>query len=133
MSDTGSQAPRAEQSDYDRLLHANLNRIFNERDAGKRAVAIAELYVEEPVMYEPDNILHGREAISAVAGALLERFGPGFRFTPEGPATGHHGMGVLSWHAGPEGGPITVTGKDVAEIVDGRIARLWVLLGLTAG
>ncbi|PJI55164.1 hypothetical protein CTI14_07335 [Methylobacterium radiotolerans] len=64
----------------------------------------------------------------AVAGALLDRFGPTFRFRPVGRAVGHHGMGSLRWEAGPEGGPIAVTGTDVAEIVDGRIGRLWVLL-----
>jgi hypothetical protein len=35
---------------------------------------------------------------------------------------------VLRWEAGPEGGPVAVTGSDAAQIVDGRIASLWVLL-----
>ncbi|WP_043363519.1 nuclear transport factor 2 family protein [Belnapia sp. F-4-1] len=114
---------------HDRLLRANLERVFNERDAARRADAMAELYVAEPVMYEPDKVVAGREAIAAVAGALLEGFGPGFRFTPEkGPALGHHGMAVLRWHAGPEGSPAAISGADLAEIADGRIARLWVLL-----
>ena len=67
-------------------------------------------------------------SIAAVAGRLLDQFGPTFRFTPVGTAVGHHGLGSLQWRAGPEGGPVTVTGADVAEIVGGRIARLWVLL-----
>lgn len=128
MSDTTSKFPEAAEPDYDRLLRANLERIFNERDAERRAAALAELFVEEPVMYEPDNIVQGRDAISAVAGALLDRFGPTFRFTPAGAAVGHHGLGSLRWQAGPEIGPVTVTGSDVAEIIDDRIVRLWVLL-----
>lgn len=116
------------EPDYDHLLRANLQRVFNERDADKRAAAAAELFTADPVMYEPDAVVEGRAAISAVAGKLLEQFGPTFRFTPTGPAVGHHGLGVLRWEAGPDGGPIAVTGADVAQIIDGRIARLWVLL-----
>ncbi|GJD92202.1 hypothetical protein BHAOGJBA_5755 [Methylobacterium hispanicum] len=128
MSDTTSKISEAAEPDYDRLLRANLERVFNERDAERRAAALAELFVEEPVMYEPDNVVQGRDAISAVAGALLDRFGPIFRFTPAGTAVGHHGFGSLQWQAGDEGGSVTVTGSDVAEVVHGRIARLWVLL-----
>lgn len=116
------------EPDYDHLLHANLERVFNERDADKRAQAIDELFVADPVMYEPTNIVNGRAAISMVAGQLLEQFGPTFRFQPTGSAIGHHGLGVLRWEAGPEGGPVAVTGSDAAQIVDGRIAHLWVLL-----
>lgn len=127
MSD-GTEAAPATEPDYDRLLRANLARIFNARDAGARAAALAELYVAEPTLFEPDNVVRGRAAIVAVAGALLDRFGPTFRFVPVGTAAGHHGVGSLRWEAGPAGGPVAVTGTDVAEIVDGRIARLWVLL-----
>ena len=126
MPDT--ETPTAAEPDYDQLLRANLERVFNERDAGKRAVALAELFVDEPVMYEPTDVVRGREAISAVAGKLLEQFGPTFRFSPVGVAVGHHGQGSLRWQAGPDDGPVAVTGTDVAEVVGGRIARLWVLL-----
>jgi SnoaL-like domain len=116
------------ETDYDHLLRSNLLRVFNERDAGKRAAALEELFVAEPTMYEPTNTVVGRAAISEVAGQLLERFGADFRFVAQSAAVGHHGLACLRWHAGPKGGPITVTGIDAAEIVDGRIARLWVLL-----
>lgn len=115
-------------TDYDHVLQSNLHRVFGERDTARRDAAIAELYVAEPVMYEPDQVIEGRAAISTVAGALLERFGSTFTFTPEGKAVGHHGMATLRWQAGPAGGPVAVTGADVAQIEDGRIARLWVLL-----
>ncbi|CAO4152366.1 nuclear transport factor 2 family protein [Methylorubrum extorquens] len=128
MSDTTQITQGAAEPDYDRLLRANLERIFNERDAGKRAAALDELYVAEPVMFEPTDVVRGRSAIVAVAGNLLEQFGPTFRFSPIGIAVGHHGLGSLQWQAGPDGGPVVVTGADVAEFADGRIARLWVLL-----
>jgi hypothetical protein len=97
MSDVDA---RTQEPDYDRLLRSNLERVFNERDAARRAAAIDELFVAEPVMYEPDKVVVGRAAIGAVAGSLLEQFGPTFGFTPAGPAVGHHGVGVLRWQAG---------------------------------
>ena len=114
--------------DYDRLLRDNLERVFNERDAARRDAVIAELFVADPVMYEPTGVVQGRSNISDVAGKLLAHFGPDFSFVPDGPAVGHHGLAVLRWHAGPKDGPIAVTGADAAEIEAGRIVRLWVLL-----
>ena len=116
------------EPDYDHLLRSNLERVFNERDAARRADAIAELFVAEPVMFEPTKVVRGRSEIAGVAGQLLEQFGPDFAFVPTGTALGHHGLARLAWQAGPKNGPVAVTGADVAEIVDGRIARLWVLL-----
>ncbi|MGU3543562.1 nuclear transport factor 2 family protein [Methylobacterium sp. A52T] len=132
MSETTDAIRPAVEPDYDRLLRANLERVFNERDAGKRVAALDELFVDEPVMYEPTDVVRGRAAIASVAGKLLEQFGPTFRFTPVGTAVGHHGLGSLQWQAGPDGGAIVVTGADVAEVVNGRIARLWVLLNQPA-
>ncbi|USI74671.1 nuclear transport factor 2 family protein [Sphingomonas morindae] len=116
------------EPDYDHILRSNLERVFNERDPQQRARALAELTTEVPLMYEPDAVVTGRDAISAVAGRLLAQFGPDFAFVPEGRAVGHHGMASLRWRAGPRGGDPVVTGIDTAEIVAGRIARLWVLL-----
>ena len=113
---------------YDSLLRANLQRVFNERDAGKRNAALEELFVAEPIMYEPEAEVFGKSAISEVAGKLLDKFGPTFRFVAEGQAAGHHGIASLRWTAGLEGGPPLVTGIDTASVVDGKIAKLWVLL-----
>jgi hypothetical protein len=114
--------------DFDHLLRANLQRVFNERDPRRRVAAIAELYVPNPTMYEPDAVVEGRDAISDVAGKLLERFGPEFTFTPDSKGVGHHGIGSMRWYAGTQDVARMVTGTDTAEVVDGRIARLWVLL-----
>src|SRR4051812_34854181 len=107
---------------FDGLLRANLERVFNERDDARRAIAIAELFTEEPVMYEPGRPVRGREEISAVAGKLLKQFGPQFQFKPDGVGVGHHGMATLRWRAGEPGKAPTVQGYDTAEIIDGRIA-----------
>jgi hypothetical protein len=116
------------EPDYDHLLGSNIEHVFNERDAIKRSKAIAEIYTADPVLYEPTDVVHGREEISQAVDRLLKRFGPDFAFVPIGRSVGHHGVAHLSWQAGPRNGPVAVTGADVAEIVDGRIARLWVLL-----
>ena len=42
--------------DFDHLLRSNLERVFNERDEDKRRAAVADLFVDEPTMYEPTNI-----------------------------------------------------------------------------
>lgn len=114
--------------DYNGILRANLERVFNERDSSLRLAAVAELFVAEPIMYEPAGIVRGQVDIANTAGQLLEQFGPTFRFTPTRDAVGHHGVGSLPWEAGPEGEAVTVRGSDVAEIRDGKIARLWVML-----
>lgn len=114
----------AAHADYDLLLRSNLERVFNERDAVRRAAAIEELFVAEPILYEPVDVVHGRDGISRAAADLLEKFGSDFAFVPDGRAVGNHGLGVLTWHTTRAG----ITGIDVAEIHDGRIARLWVLL-----
>ncbi|WGT36521.1 nuclear transport factor 2 family protein [Pseudomonas atacamensis] len=122
-----------EVENYDALLRANLQRVFNERDAQKRIAAVQELFADTPTMYEPTGIVTGRAAISEVAGALLDQFGSDFAFVPEGPAVGHHGLGYLRWHAGLSAGSTVVSGVDVAEISEGKIVRLWVLLDAPQG
>ena len=122
-----------EVENYDALLRANLQRVFNERDAQKRIAAVQELFADTPTMYEPTGTVTGRAAISEVAGALLDQFGPDFAFVAEGTAVGHHGLGYLRWHAGPGDGPVIVSGVDVAEISEGKIVRLWVLLDAPQG
>ncbi len=52
------------EPDYDSLLRSNLERVFNERDATKRELAVRELFVEQPVMYEPTDSVLGRAAIA---------------------------------------------------------------------
>ena len=121
------QTSAATEPDYDHLLKSNLERVFNERDAEKRFSAIRELFVDEPVMFEPRAVVKGREAISAIAGDLLTQFGPGFRFEPLTAGVGHHGVGTLRWRGG-DAGRMMVTGFDTAEVVDGKISKLWVLI-----
>jgi len=114
--------------DYDRLMQANLGRVFNERDAGRRIAAIRELYAEDAVLYEQDSEAKGCAAIDAAAASVLSSLPPDFTFKAIGPAIGHHGIGRLRWQAGPPNGPVAVNGMDVAHFQNGRIHSLYVFL-----
>ena len=115
--------------DYDRLMRANLASVFNEREISKRTRAIAELYAEGAVLYEPpDMAAEGHAAISEAVTGLLASLPPDFAFTATGPALGHHGLGRLRWQAGPPNGPAAVNGMDVAHFQDGRIRSLHVYI-----
>src|SRR5258707_12427264 len=79
--------------DYDGLMQANLARVFGERDASRRMNAIAELYADDAVLYEPDASATGHAAISQAGEALLSSLPPNFVFIGIGPAVGPHGAG----------------------------------------
>ncbi|HEV7326546.1 MAG TPA: nuclear transport factor 2 family protein [Bosea sp. (in: a-proteobacteria)] len=115
-------------ADYDGILQANLKRVFGERDASLRAAAIRELYAPDAVLYEPDSIATGHDAIARAVEKLLASLPPAFVFSPIGPAVGHHGLARLCWRAGPPEGPVAVTGTDVARIEARRIASLHVFI-----
>ena len=120
-------------TDFDRLMRANLVKVFNEREPAKRFGAISELYCEDAMLYEPpDTAAKGYAAISAAVTRLLASLPPDFEFTATGPAIGHHGLGRLHWRAGPPSGPIAVTGMDIARFENGRIHSLHVFIEPTA-
>lgn len=113
-------------SDYDRLMQANLQRVFGERDAERRLDAIRALYAEDAMLNEPHASVQGHVAIRDAVTALLASLPAAFVFTAAGPASGHHGIGRLLWRSGPARGPVAVTGMDIAQIEDGRIRVLTV-------
>lgn len=125
------QAKRAEASapiDYDRLMRANLTRVFDERNAERRMVAIRELYAADAVLNEPQASAAGHDAICEAVTALLASLPPEFVFSASGPALGHHGIGRLRWSAGRPGQPAAATGMDIAHFQNGRIHSLFVFL-----
>jgi len=121
-------SPSKTPAGYEPLLHANLVRVFGERNRERRQAAIAEIYAPDAVLYEPDATATGHDAINEAVETLLANLPPAFVFTAQGPAIGHHGIARLRWTAGPPNGPAAVTGTDVAHVADGRIQSLYVLL-----
>jgi SnoaL-like domain len=116
----------AKALDYNRLMQANLARVFGERDTFRRSKAIAELYANDATLYEPDTEAKGHAAINRAVETLLSHLPSQFAFTAIGPAVGHHGIGRLRWQGGPPNGPVAVTGTDVAHFEGERIHSLYV-------
>jgi hypothetical protein len=114
------------------LMRRNLYEVFNERDRDRRTAAIKEVYGADPVFYEQDNVVEGREALDARVQALLDD-APGFTFSAAGDGTENHNMGRLTWHLGPPGAPPVVTGTDIAITSDGTIQALYTFVEETAG
>jgi hypothetical protein len=52
------------------LLTRNLHDVFGENDPARRRAAIAEIFTEDCVFYEPRGVYRGRDAIDRVAGAI---------------------------------------------------------------
>lgn len=113
---------------YDQIMQANLERVFKERDASRRAKAIGELYAEDAELHEPQQSVRGHHAISQAVADLLAQLPPDFTFTAIRPALGHNGLARLQWRAGPPEGPAVVTGIDVAHVERGLIRSLHVFL-----
>lgn len=114
--------------DFETLLQANLDLVFGERDPARRISAIREIYDENAVLHEPHRSARGHDAISQAVSELLEHLPHDFVFTAIRPASGHHGVGRLQWRAGRPGGPVEVTGTDVAQVEGGLIRALHVFL-----
>lgn len=114
--------------EYDRLMQANLLKVFGEHDPARRRDAIVELYAEDAAFYEPDSVATGHAEIADAVASLLNSLPPAFAFSANGPAVGHHGVGRLRWSSGPVGGPAAVTGTDVAHFEGGKIQSLYVFL-----
>ena len=114
--------------DFAAIMGANLERVFGEHDPARRIEAIRELYAPDAILHEPDRSVHGHEAVSRAVTELLGHLPRDFVFTAVRPALGHNGVGRLQWAAGPSGGPVAVTGLDVAHIEHGLIKTLHVFL-----
>ena len=110
------------------LMRANVASVFNERNSDRRRAALGQLYTEDAILYEPEAVAIGRDAISQAVGKLLESLPPDVVFTVVADAVGHNGAARLFWRAGPSGGSVGATGTDVALVDGGRIKRLYVFV-----
>src|SRR5258708_12636668 len=104
-----SNHPETEAIDYNRLMQANLRRVFNERDAGRRIVAIRELYAEDAVLYEADASAKGHAAISEAVTALLAPLPPNSVFSTAAPPIARHHIRPLNCPSAPATGPASAT------------------------
>ncbi|MBI3213605.1 MAG: nuclear transport factor 2 family protein [Mycobacterium sp.] len=109
------------------LLYRNLQEVFGEGDPDRRRTAIEEFYTDDCVIYVPDDVLVGIEALDHFAGALRATH-PRFVYTPSGEAQVLHNGGILAWGSGLEGEPPECTGLDVVVFRETKIATLYVFL-----
>jgi hypothetical protein len=107
------------------LLTRNLQEVFGEGDPARRRAAIADLYTEDAVFYDPQGIHRGRAAIDEIAGKIRAMH-PDFRYTPTRPPEAlHDAAGRLQWVSGRPGEPSAYSGVDVIVARDGKIAALY--------
>jgi hypothetical protein len=110
------------------VLQAHLERVFNERDAGRRGNAIQELYGADATFYEQEAKYSGTEAIARAVTELLGALPPTLVFSMAAPAMQNHDMGKLLWRGHLPDGTTVVTGTDVAQVKEGRIRSLYVFV-----
>lgn len=110
------------------ILERNLSLVFNERDQQKRLAAISELYSIDAVMYEPEKVVSGQEAISEAVDRLQAIMPPNFNFQSTGATVGHHGLLCMRWKGSTSDESVVITGIDVAHLEDERISSLYVLI-----
>jgi SnoaL-like domain len=99
---------------------------WNESDANVRRAAVDALFSEDATYVDPVASAEGREALTALIGAVQEQFG-GFTFRLAGTVDGHHNQLRFGWELGPAGSPAPVVGFDVA-VVD-EAGRIRAVLG----
>ena len=109
------------------LMEANLLRVFNERDAQRRALTIETTYAADVRWTDDEGTSVGREALEAKARALQSQT-QGLVFTKAGPVHQTRGLGYLAWKLGPEGGDPVASGFDVAIVHNDLIAELYTVI-----
>lgn len=110
--------------DYDRLMKANLKQVFGEHDAGRRIEAIRRLYAE-------DALLIGHTAINKTVGTLFGGLPHTFIFRATDPVIGYSNIAQLKWNAGPQDGPVAISGIDIAYFEGNIIRSLSVIIERT--
>jgi hypothetical protein len=108
-------------------MEANLLGVFNERDAQRRASAIASTYATDVRWTDEEGITVGREALETKATAMQSQM-EGLVFTKSSPVYQTVGLGYLAWALGPDGGDPVARGFDVAVVRDDLIAELYTVI-----
>lgn len=109
------------------LMEANLLEVFDERDAGKRAAAIAATYAADVEWIDDEGVAIGHQALDTKAAELQGKL-EGLHFVKAGPVRQTRGLGFLAWEVRTPDDVAVASGFDIAEIAGDRITRMWTIL-----
>ena len=109
------------------LMEASLLRVFNERDAQRRARAIETTYAPDVRSTDDEGTCVGREALEAKVKELQSHM-DAMVLTKASPVYQTRGFGYLVWTPGPEAGEPVETGFDVAIVRNERICELYTVI-----
>src|SRR5579862_2636700 len=94
------------------LLIRNLRDVFGENDPARRRAAIAELWAEDGVFYDPSKgAIRGRDEIDRVADAIKATH-PEFRYQPIAEPEESGNAGRVRWVSGRPGEAPAYAGTD---------------------
>jgi hypothetical protein len=107
------------------LLTRNLHDVFGENDPARRRAAIAEIFNEDCVFYDPmSGVYRGRDEIDRVAGVVRATH-PDFRYQPVAEPEEVGTGGRVQWVEGRPGEAPVQAGTDFIIARDGRIAAIY--------
>ena len=112
----------------DKLMHANLLEVFNQRDHAKRRATIARIYSDDIRWTDDDGVTVGHDDLDAKAVALQAKLGD-LQFIASSPTHQTLGLGYLAFQLVKPGSDTPqVSGFDVAIVRDGVIVELYTVL-----
>jgi hypothetical protein len=112
----------------ERLMHANLLEVFNERDAQARAAAIDRTYAEDVRWTDDEGVTVGSAALATKAELLRGQLGD-LQFRADGAVQQTLGFGYLAWTlVNPADETVVGRGFDVALITEDRVTQLYTVV-----
>src|SRR5882757_4103561 len=107
------------------LLTRNLHDVFGENDPARRRAAIAEIFTDDCVFYDPKGgVYRGRDEIDRIAGTVKATH-PDFRYQPTAEPEVAGNGGRIRWVSGRPGEASVYAGTDFIIARDGRIAAIY--------
>ena len=96
---------------------------YCEPDPARRTALLQSVWDARGELLDPPLVGTGPEEIAALTDVVLQHY-PAHRFVRTSAIDAHHDHARYTWAlTAPDGTP-TMTGTDVATIVDGRLARI---------